>query len=193
MCIIIVAHVCTRYNYLKLYHEHILTFNPFWAGRPCVALSCPSLDVSLTPGGATTNQPSSQSTSFPSLAEVRCMDSPEDLGSWAFPSRHCSPASSPSDVCDRHHSGPLGARKGGQTLLPPGASDWRMHMGCQGSERSQALPVFGVCFETHPQMLSLEASQLSPRIVPSWGKVEVGVEKGLSLLVYTVGHIFLAN
>lgn len=59
MCIIIVAHVCTRYNYWKLYHEHILTFNPFRAGRPPIPLSCPSLDVSFTPGGATTNQPSS--------------------------------------------------------------------------------------------------------------------------------------
>lgn len=66
-------------------------------------------------------------------------------------------------------------------------------MGCQRSERSEALPVFGVYFETCPQMLSLEASQLNPRIVPSWGKVEVGVEKGLILLGHTVGRIFLAN
>ena len=48
-----------RYNYWKLYHEHILTFNPFRAGRPPIAFSHPSLDVSLTPGGATTNQPPS--------------------------------------------------------------------------------------------------------------------------------------
>lgn len=34
MCIIIVAHVCTRYNYWKLYHEHSLTFNPSHAGKP---------------------------------------------------------------------------------------------------------------------------------------------------------------
>jgi hypothetical protein len=44
MCIIIVVHVCTRYNYSKLHDEHISVLNPSHPGKLYEALG----DTSLT-------------------------------------------------------------------------------------------------------------------------------------------------
>lgn len=48
MCIIIVVHVCTRYNYSKLHDEHILVLNLSHPGKLCGALEDASLDTFFT-------------------------------------------------------------------------------------------------------------------------------------------------
>lgn len=48
VCIIIVVHVCTRYNYSKLHDEHILILNPSHPGKLCGALGDAYLATSLT-------------------------------------------------------------------------------------------------------------------------------------------------